>query len=542
MRSYQGRPFVSRLRTASLRVLPLCLLVLGLFTLDRSRIVGAQDEPQVFRTGAVGVVVDAVVHGSGGRSLKCLSRSDFSVSEDGKPQQIEGFEIVGSSACENERPRSREHDPFASEVTTAPPVTAVVFEELGPGARAAAFRAAQIFVRERRLETEFVGVFTLDFAIHAIVPYTRDETALLDAVRRAAMRPGCPQTVTGTIANADGGNICDGGGLGEVKVKATLSGLQAVVKTLALLPGRKNVLLFSEGFRVSTADSADDRLERLIAEANQRGVTFHAIDALGLRTIDGRQAVRQRMSSYTGGQYQPGGLAVRGEDANALLALDPTAALARLADGTGGEFVENTNDLDGAIRHLADEMHDYYRLSYRPTDQSSNRRYRQITVKVSVPGATVRTRSGYYLNSGRDRDAPVLQPSSVAPHLILDSGAAPRDFEMITSLPGTGRDVEVRASVPASALTFRTTEGRFEAAVTILARAIGRDKSVLASASDSFVLSGPTEGLPAARARTIQFSKTLVARNAVTIEIIAHDALGGHTSVERHDVSRTRPR
>ena len=89
------------------------------------------------------------------------------------------------------------------------------------------------------------------------------------------------------------------------------------------------------------------------------------------------------------------------EDANALVAFDPTAALARLADGTGGEFVEDTNDLDGAVRQLSGEMHDYYRLSYRPTDQMSDRRYRHIAVKVSVPGAVVRTRSGYSVDSER---------------------------------------------------------------------------------------------------------------------------------------------
>ena len=291
---------------------------------------------------------------------------------------------------------------------------------------------------------------------------------------------------------------------------------------------------------MSTAESAVDRFENLIAASNQRSVTFHSIEALGLRAVDGRQATRQRLSKYVGGQDAPGVLTPGKEDANALVALDPTAALARLADGTGGEFVEDTNDLDAAVRQLTGEMHDYYRLSYRPTDQLSNRRYHHITVKVSVPGAVVRTRSGYSVDSERGRDAPVLQPSSVAPHLILDSGTRPHDFEMTASLEGTGRDLEVRASVPAAGLTFRAADGRFEAAVTILARAIGPDKNVLAAASDSFALKGPNEGLPAARTRTIQFAKALSVKSARTVEIVAYDVLGQRASVERHDVGRRR--
>jgi hypothetical protein len=220
--------------------------------------------------------------------------------------------------------------------------------------------------------------------------------------------------------------------------------------------------------------------------------------------------------------------------------LDPTTALARLAQGTGGEFVSDTNGLENAIRQLAGEMHDYYRLSYRPTDQSSNRPFHNIVVKVTVAGAVVRTRSGYYADSQRTRDIHTVGPADVAPHLILDGGATPRDFEMMTSVHGASRDVEVHASVRAAGLTFRTADGRFEAGVTILARAIGQDKNVLAAASDSFALSGPSAGLPDARARTLQFTKTLAAKNARIIEIIAYDVVGHRASVERHDLTQRR--
>jgi hypothetical protein len=144
-------------------------------------------------------------------------------------------------------------------------------------------------------------------------------------------------------------------------------------------------------------------------------------------------------------------------------------------------------------------MHDYYRLSYHPTDQSSNRRYHRITVKVSVPGAIVRARSGYYAPGPGSRDLPTLQPATVAPHLILDSGATPHDFTLTTALRRS-KEFEVRADVSAGDLTFKNADGQFEAGVTILVRAIDSDKQVLAAASDSFALRGPAEGLPAARA------------------------------------------
>jgi len=495
-----------------------------------------QESPQVFRTEAVGVVVDAVARDAHGHLLRCLAKSDFTIFEDGKEQQIQGFEIVGSATCDSAIQSPPERNRAAVHATTTPPVTAIVFEELGPDARAAAFRAAQAFVRDRRLDTEFVGVFTLDFALHPIVPYTRDDKPILEGIRRAATRPGCPESVTGIIMNADAGSGCSGA-LGEVKVKQTLAGLRMVVRTLALFPGRKNVLLFSEGFRVSTGESAVDRLEGLLEAANQRGVTFHAIDAVGLRAIDGRQDTRQRLSAYSGVQNGPGGLATTSQDPNTLLALDPTIALARLADGTGGEFVQDTNGLDAAVRQLAGEMHDYYRLNYRPTDQSTNRRYHRITVKVSVPGAIVRARSGYYAPGPGSKDLPTLQPSTVAPHLILDSGATPHDFTLTTALRKS-KELEVHADVSAGDLTFNNVDGQFEAGVTILVRAIDSDKQVLAAASDSFALRGPAEELPASQARTVQFSKTLPLRNARTIELVAYDIFGQRAAVERYDANK----
>lgn len=500
--------------------------------------VAVQDGTQVFRSQTIGVVVDAMVRDAHGRPLRCLSKKDFRVTEDNKEQQIEGFEFVATAVCGSATSTSGEEKSIAEEVTTSPAVTAIVFEELGPEARAAAFRSAQVFVRERMLESEFVGVFTLDFAIHTIVPYTRDRAAALEGIRQAAMRPGCPQRVTGLIAGADEIGSC-AGGIGEAKVKATLAGLQAVVRTLSALPGRKNILLFSQGFTISTAESANDRLEQLIAAGNQRGVTFQAIDAVGLRAVDGRQATRQRLSSYTGGANGAGGLVTTKEDPNALLGMDPTVMLDRLADGTGGEFVRDTNDLENAIRQLAGEMHEYYRLSYCPTDQSSTRREHHIAINVSVPGAVVRTRTAYYTGPERDREVLVLGPAEAAPHLILDSGNTFHDFDMTTTLNRSGGNVDVRVSLSAAGLTFRSDAARFAAAVTVLTRAIGRDKNVLASASDSFTLSGPTEGLPAARDRTIQFAKTLTVKNAATIEVIAYDVLGRRASVERHDVTRS---
>lgn len=498
----------------------------------------AQDGRQKLRSETVAVIIDAVVNDAQGRALRCLTKADFKLSEDRVEQEIAGFEFVGSGPCVNTPSAPNDQPRVTTEVHTPPPVTAIVFEELGSDARGAAFRAAQVFLRERRLPTEFVGVFALDFTIHAMTPYTRDEGMLLDGVRRAAMRPGCPVIVSGTIANAEGASLCPGGDAGDIKVKATISGLQDVVRSVATLPGRKNVLIFSEGFRVSTADSAVNTLDALIALANQHNVTLHTIDALGLRTIDGRQDARRRLSSYSAAAGNAGGgSTISGESVNALLALDPTSVLEQLAAGTGGEFVRDTNNLEGAVRDLATNMHDYYQLSYTPTNQASQGAYRRIALQVAVPGAVVRTRSGYYADRSRSRSVSSVGPAEAAPYLILDSGSTPLDFDVETTLRFAAQEVEFSVSVPAAGLMFTEALGRFDAGVTILARVMGANKQVLAATSETLALSGPNAGASVARARSLTFKKTLSLKDARAFEIIAYDVLGHRAYVERHPVN-----
>ena len=59
----------------------------------------------------------------------------------------------------------------------------------------------------------------------------------------------------------------------------TLVTLGAVVSGLARLPGRKSVVLFSEGF---VFDEAAAELREITGAAARAGVTFYSVDARGL--------------------------------------------------------------------------------------------------------------------------------------------------------------------------------------------------------------------------------------------------------------------
>ena len=171
--------------------------------------------PQRFAATAVAVVVDATVRDRDGRPMGCLRASDFDVLEDGVPQQISSFQAVDVPAAgrrpATRRPPAEQPAPLARALSTAPLVTALVFEQLGDQARVAAWHAANAFVEEGRRPGEFVGVFVVELAVQTMVPYTRDKDALLAGLRRAAMRPGCPIDMPPDVDSAAGSSGCGAG-------------------------------------------------------------------------------------------------------------------------------------------------------------------------------------------------------------------------------------------------------------------------------------------------------------------------------------------
>jgi VWFA-related protein len=88
-----------------------------------------------------------------------------------------------------------------------------------------------------------------------------------------------------------------------------------------------------------------------------------------------------------------------------LLGEEQPAAAARsrkqleaLTLATGGRswFPADVSAIAAITPEIAHEIRNQYVLGYTPTDLTKDGKFRTIRVEVNVPGATVRTRSGYY--------------------------------------------------------------------------------------------------------------------------------------------------
>lgn len=493
-------------------------LAAGALLLAAASLQGQAPDAPRFAAEASAVVLDVVVRDARGRTLTGLTRDDFEVFEDRRRQLVTVFEgpAAGPTApgTRPTAPGAAEPSPGPGGTATPPRVVALVFEQLGPQSRVLAAAAARRLMAALQPE-DFAGVFTIDRAVQVIAGYASPQAGIAEAIDAAAMRPGSPLRRGGFVAGAEFGERAQPAQETRDEVKrtrgfATLDALSQVVRGLALLPGRKMVVLFSEGLALDTnedesqltrradgpmplaedswlVDGRLERVRRLLEQANAAQVAFYTSDAAGLRVE----------SPFT----------------SAGFGRAPYVGLRALAEGTGGAFVENTNDLaPGAVR-AAEDQAGYYVLGYTPAKPPDGE-YRSLHVRVRCDGCRVLTRRGYRATpAGPSRQVGVRD---VAPLLALDAGLVAADLDVtLETTPGPSRDprtLSVTATLPESAVTPGGV-------VTFLARVTDARGRAVALVSQHYERRGSSE--PGAR---LTFARTVpVPGRGAGLELCVYD-------------------
>ncbi|HEY6510187.1 MAG TPA: VWA domain-containing protein, partial [Vicinamibacterales bacterium] len=121
------------------------------------------------------------------------------------------------------------------------------------------------------------------------------------------------------------------------------------------------------------------RLTQMTQLANRGNVTFYPVYARGLVAFD----------SPIGPDPPP----TLAQDAANLRARQNS--LRFLADDTDGTAIINTNNIDGMLRRVVDDLSSYYLLGYSATNTRLDGRFRSIAVRTKRPGVTIRARKGY---------------------------------------------------------------------------------------------------------------------------------------------------
>jgi len=389
------------------------------------------------------VQVDAVVTDSKGRQVTNLRPEDFEIVEDGAPQPITNFSYIPirSAAAEGGAARAL---PAGATLLSSPGLQpqqvgrtmALVVDDIGLSFESTYYvrRALRKFVDDQMQSGDLVAILRTGAGLGALQQFTTDKRLLYAAIDRVRFNLAGQQATVGEFLSDAEANMGTGF-VTDLFTAGTLGALNYIVNGLRDLPGRKSVILFSDGVVLPGApdlrrvprgphtlqspvwdDDIDprlqDKLQALIELANRSSVVIYTLDARGIMTLEPTAAE----AIGSNGRAQVPGLILPPSDRTAsdvqdslnrrhaarlLHHYDSQQGLGFLAQQTGGLFVHDTNDLSWGVGRILEDQAGYYLIGFKPSGATfektpSGASYHKIQVRVLKPGLKVRSRNGFY--------------------------------------------------------------------------------------------------------------------------------------------------
>lgn len=372
----------------------------------------AEQSPLILKstTRLVQVSVIATQKGSPAEGLK---REDFTITDNGKPQQIALFSVDSSGAL----PAAAQPLPpgtftnMLEQKSGAPSsITILLLDSMNTRFEDQAYAKQQIVRYLKTIQPDDrIGLYVLGGGLRILHDYTTDSKALLEKLASyrgenlpnlRASEPGASDTDT---LQLDAWLNNRGGSMGAERdfymanrVLGTLRSLQFIADHLARVPGRKNLIWVSGGFPLTLGfdniaefrDPArdqrtfNDEITQCVRAMNNANLAVYPVDAGGLMTDPRFSAASRFAPDLTVRSLAP---SVQNQE-----------TMRELADRTGGRAYYNTNDLSKAIRDAVGDTKLTYTLGYYPSDDKLDGKFHKINIKVDRPGVSMRYRKGYF--------------------------------------------------------------------------------------------------------------------------------------------------
>ena len=378
-------------------------------------------------------------------------------------------------------------------------------------------KALKKFVDEQMQPGDLVAIIRTGSGIGTLQQFTSDKQQLYAAIAQTKFnfrvgRLGAFEPIGG-VNMVNRGDASDGRGIqpsGDVEglrddilQRGSLTGINSVVKGMATLPGRKAVLLFSEGFTLVSGADPDyaqiirEKVQRIVDSANRSGVVVYTEDARGLQTLglNANDDVNKPLTAWNmlDRTTTMTGAEIRAElNGRRLHLLSTQEGLSFLAEQTGGLAIRNTNDLSEGIRKTLDDQNNYYLLGFQPdasTFDQAQSRFNRLTVKVKGSGFKVRYASGFYGIKNESEKPLPKTPQQRIVQALTSPFAAPDINLRLTPLfandARAGSFIRTLVHIPATELTFTDKpDGSHEAVINIVAYAFGDNGTVVDSAGE----------------------------------------------------------
>jgi VWFA-related protein len=255
---------------------------------------------------------------------------------------------------------------------------------------------------------------------------------------------------------------------GDNETMYALRRLDEMVRRLTGTPGQRNIIFVSGGFIYPTREVEFTEVLDRAARAN---VVISTLDARGLYVV---------MPGADISNSTPGTAQTIAFHANFNLReqSDQSDVLEELADGTGGAYFQNSNDLEGGFKRLASAPAYSYLLGFSPLKATYDGKYHNLKVTMTTKEKyDIQARRGYYMPK-RGTDPAEAAKMEVDEELFSQEEIRDLPIDLHTQfykLDANDAKLAVMAHVDVARMRFRKAEGRNENNLTLVAALFDRN-------------------------------------------------------------------
>lgn len=483
--------------------------------------------PLRIATETSSVDLDVVVRQPDGTPIAGLDKENFRIVDNGRERGISGFFVTWSASG----PKRRVTGTGTGLPNAAAPTRylGLIFDDVSTDERDLknARNAAERFIGEQMQPGSRLAIFTTSGTVEQ--DFTTDAARLQAAVARIRTHPragrsmfDCPritpyeadlivqhhdmlalQSVDAEAANCNGksqptgDNLIDGavnelnagGASGQMALAQaqatfsqergialdTLTYVRNVVDAIGKMPGERILVLATGGF---ISDTLENEQEAIVRDALRQQVTINALDARGLFT-DGPGRPADEVATTVG----PLPLLTFFFEETSKLSQHQAEdeAAVQLAQGTGGLFFHDNNDLTLGFRRLGLAPELSYHLAFTPTDLVRDGKFHKLAVSLA-PGndprfkdAIVQARRGYFAPApetpGRDLGQRMDE--------LMRSQEERAEVPVSVAASGSSHGVTAAVRLDVSRLDFVEANGRHEQRIEIIAGLFAADGKLI---------------------------------------------------------------
>ncbi len=407
----------------------LCRSVLFISVFICGPLLSSAQDDDVIKVKSNLVNIDVIVKDKKGKFVSDLKAEDFTITENGQTQKIEFFDAPLTNASST------------SETATAPRnyVSLVLDSQTTDLTNLKQVRDGAIrYIRDQVTDADAIAILSVTNSLQLLQPFTQDKSKLIAAVEkfgspdaksfeqkdlteninslRAFLDSSASTPSSGITTNAGGAAAARvmiaqrvmqqfirlRTALSLQQARPVLAALAALAEGLRPIPGKKTLVLFSQGF-VSPA-VLDWQVQSTIDIANRANVAIYIIDSAGLRAnapasgslvpstpLAGVSAItnQEQRIRGVGGETVFDNVRQEGQSREYDI-------LYRISGDTGGKFLKGNNDIGNGLERINQEIHARYTVAYRSTNQNFDSTFRKVKIEVRRPDVQIASRSGYY--------------------------------------------------------------------------------------------------------------------------------------------------